>query len=232
LLLHERDSFLLLTLFFAKQYLYDIFKEQSIINMKIVIATKNEDKIREIMEKFKPLKDIEIISLSDFKNPPHIIEDGRTYQENALKKAQAIAAFTKLPALADDSGLEIDALNGEPGVYSARYAGENKGDEERNLLILEKMRMVPDNSRTARFRCVIAVALHGKHHTLEGICEGFIAHEMKGNNGFGYDPIFYVPELRKTMAELTLSEKNRISHRARALDKARELLGEKLHITN
>lgn len=198
--------------------------------MKIVIATKNLDKIKEIREKFKPLSGIEVVLLSDFKDPPHIIEDGSTYRENALKKARAIAAFTKLPALADDSGLEIDALNGEPGVYSARYAGENKSDEERNLLILEKMRTIPDKSRAARFRCVIAIALPGKHYTLEGICEGCIAHEMRGDSGFGYDPIFYLPELGKTMAELALSEKNKISHRARALDKARDLLREKLPI--
>jgi XTP/dITP diphosphohydrolase len=200
--------------------------------MKIVIATKNVDKIREIKDKFKSLKDIEIISLSDFNSPPCIIEDGKTYQENALKKAVAIATFTKLPVLADDSGLEIDALNGEPGIYSARYAGETKSDEERNLLILEKMQMVPDPNRTARFRCVIAIALHGNNYLLEGICEGVIAHEMRGRDGFGYDPIFYIPELKKTMAELSLSEKNRISHRARALDKARVLLNEKLHTPN
>lgn len=196
--------------------------------MKLVIATKNKDKIREITEKFSSLDRIQIISLLDYNDAPEIIENGVTFKENACKKAMVISAHTKLPALADDSGLEIDALNGEPGIYSARYAGENKTDEERNQLILLKMEGVPEQKRTARFRCAIALVLNNTVYTNEGVCEGRISFSMKGDDGFGYDPIFIIPQLNKTMAEIPLSQKNEISHRAKALDKTRELL-EKLY---
>jgi XTP/dITP diphosphohydrolase len=197
-------------------------------SVKLVIATKNKDKIREIAEKFSSLSTIQIISLLDYDDAPEIIENGITFKENACKKAMTISAYAKLPALADDSGLEIDALNGEPGIYSARYAGENKTDEERNQLILQKMEGVPEQKRTARFRCVIALVVNNTVYTNEGICEGRISFSMRGDNGFGYDPIFFIPQLNKTMAELPLSQKNEISHRAKALDKTRELL-EKLY---
>lgn len=189
--------------------------------MQLVIATKNQGKIREIRDKFSAYNDLEILSLNDFEDHPDIIEDGTTFEENALKKAREISIFTKLPVLADDSGLEIDALCGEPGIFSARYAGKDATDEERNRLVLEKMKDVPKGRRTARFICVIAIVLpRGSEYTFRGVCEGIIAHRMKGSNGFGYDPIFYLPKKRKTMAELSIFEKNRISHRAIALKRA------------
>ena len=193
--------------------------------MKLAAATKNINKIKEIREKFTGLKEIEILSLTDFENPPDIIEDGTTFEENALKKAREIFEFTKLAVLADDSGLEIDALDGEPGIYSARYGGEYTNDEDKNRLILERMKNIPEDKRSARFVCVIAIILPDKtEYAVKGVCEGIISYEMKGGNGFGYDPIFYLPQYRKTMAELSLSEKNRISHRALALEKAEDIL--------
>ena len=193
--------------------------------MKLVIATKNKNKIIEIREKFFILNDLEILSLDDFEDSPDVIEDGATFEENALKKAREISIFAGLPVLADDSGLEIDALKGEPGVYSARFAGKDATDAERNSLILERMKDIPDNKRKARFVCMIAIVLpDGREYLLRGVCEGVIAHKMKGLYGFGYDPIFYLPKIKKTMAELTLVEKNRISHRAKALELAQERL--------
>jgi XTP/dITP diphosphohydrolase len=154
-----------------------------------------------------------------------VIEDGLTFAENALKKARSAAAHTGCAALADDSGLVIDALNGEPGIQSARYAGDDADDDERNRLVLDKMRCVPDGKRSARFVCAIAIVLSdGTEYLAEGVCEGTIIREMRGNYGFGYDPIFFLPECGRTMAEIPLKEKNRISHRARALESARKIL--------
>lgn len=193
--------------------------------MKLVIATTNKNKINEIKEKFSDFSELEIISLSDFKNLPVVVEDGSTFEENALKKARAYSALTGLTVLSDDSGLEIDALNGEPGVFSARYAGEGATDDDNNNLVLEKMRAVPDKKKGARFVCVIAIALpDGGEYTAVGTCEGRIIDKKIGNNGFGYDPIFFIPAPGKTMAELSITEKNKISHRALALDKAKEIL--------
>jgi XTP/dITP diphosphohydrolase len=193
--------------------------------MKLVLATKNKNKVREITDKFSGIKCMEILSLLDFESPPDILEDGKTFRENALKKARGICRFTSLPSLADDSGLVIDALGGDPGVYSARYGGENLTDLDRNNLVLSKMKGVPDVNRTARFVCVIAAAFpDGTELISEGSCEGVIADWMRGDNGFGYDPVFYLPERGKTMAELPLSEKNMISHRAAALESARTRL--------
>ncbi len=193
--------------------------------MKLVIATKNAGKVREINNKFHSVPGIEVLSLTDFGEAPDVVEDGSTFAENALKKARAIAGFTGCAALADDSGLVIDALNGEPGIRSARYAGDDADDDERNRLVLDKMRGVPDGKRTARFVCTIAMVLpDGSEHVTEGTCEGIILREMRGDHGFGYDPIFFLPEYGRTMAEIPLEEKNRISHRARALEAAREIL--------
>ncbi len=193
--------------------------------MKLVIATKNRNKIIEIADKLSPLGNPVILSIADFGELPDIIEDGMSFEENARKKAVGISRFTGLPALADDSGLVIDALNGEPGIYSARYGGSELSDTDRNLLVLEKMKDVPDEKRTARFVCVMALALpEGDIHVSEGVCEGKILTEMRGVHGFGYDPIFFLPELGMTMAELTLDVKNTISHRARALEKTREII--------
>ncbi|MBN2401116.1 MAG: XTP/dITP diphosphatase [Spirochaetes bacterium] len=193
--------------------------------MKLVIATKNNNKVKEIREKFSDFMDLEIVSLLDFNNLPEVVEDGLTFEENALKKAREYCAFTGLTVLSDDSGIEIDALSGQPGVRSARYAGENASDDENNELVLAKLKKVPDEKRTARFICVIAVVQPVNiEYLTRGICEGRIIRDKSGTNGFGYDPIFFIPHLGKTMAELTLTEKNKISHRALALDKAEEIL--------
>ncbi len=195
--------------------------------MKLVIATKNKNKISEIKEKFSDFPGLQIISLTDFSDLPDVSEDGVTFEENALKKARAYSAFTELTVLSDDSGLEIDALNREPGVRSARYAGDDTSDDKNMNLALKKLANVPDSKRSARFVCVIAVVQPGgREYTAKGICEGMISREKRGKNGFGYDPIFYMPELGKTMAELSILEKNKISHRALALDKAKKILKE------
>ncbi len=193
--------------------------------MKLVIATNNAHKITEIRNKFTGLPGIELLTPSDFPDAPAVVEDGATFSENALKKARALSRHTGFPALADDSGLVVDALAGRPGVYSARYGGENTGDTDRNRMLLEEMRGVPENARGARFICVIAITLPGGgEYVAEGACEGVITESERGEGGFGYDPIFYLPELGRTMAELTLEEKNRVSHRATALDGARDIL--------
>ncbi len=193
--------------------------------MKLVIATNNANKVREIRDKFAVLPELEILTPADFGNPPEVIEDGATFQDNAMKKARALADHTGLASLADDSGLVVDALGGRPGVFSARYGGEGADDAARNRMILDELRGVPEGRRSARFVCAIAIALPGGESLVtEGTCEGVITGEMRGEGGFGYDPIFYLPELGRTMAELTLGEKNRVSHRARALDSALEIL--------
>ncbi|MFH0976821.1 MAG: XTP/dITP diphosphatase [Spirochaetota bacterium] len=193
--------------------------------MKLVIATKNNNKINEIKQKFSDFTGLEIISLTDFNNLPDILEDGLTFEENAIKKAKAYSRFTGETVLSDDSGLEIDALCGEPGVRSARYSGENASDDENNSLVLVKLKKVPDSKRTARFVCVIAIVQpNGTQYTAKGTCNGIMTDKKAGSNGFGYDPIFYFPDLKKTMAELSLEEKNKISHRAEALTKAKVIL--------
>ncbi len=193
--------------------------------MKLVIATGNKNKITEIKDKFLKTGGLEIIPLNEFKNVPEIIEDADTFSGNAMKKARAIRDFTGLPSMADDSGLVVDALNGEPGVYSARYGGENADDRDRYLLVLEKMKGIPENERSARFVCSIAIAMpDGREYSTEGTCEGVISSEPRGDNGFGYDPVFYLPEFGKTMAEISLEIKNLVSHRGRALDRAAEII--------
>jgi len=169
--------------------------------------------------------DFNVLSIGDFEDIPEIQEDGETFEENALKKAIQIARLTKRLALADDSGLEIDYLNGEPGVRSARFVGENATDEDRNRRALELLKGVPRQERRARFKCAVAIASpDGKAHVVTGVCEGEIALEPRGDKGFGYDPIFIVPVYGKTFAELGTEKKNQISHRAIALKKAKELL--------
>jgi len=193
--------------------------------LRLVIATGNRNKIREIQDKFSAMKGLTLVPLSDFTDPPEVIEDGATFLENARKKAAEIAAFTGLPSMADDSGLVIDALDGRPGVLSARYGGASADDTAKNRMILDEMRGVPAERRAARFVCVIAVVFpDGKTLSAEGICEGTIAESLKGSHGFGYDPIFFLPDRGKTMAELPLEVKNRISHRAKALEAMREIL--------
>ncbi len=191
--------------------------------MKILLATRNKNKINEIMNRFSSVKGIEYLSLSDFKDIPEIEETGITFIENALIKAVAVSRLTGMISLADDSGLVVDSLDGRPGIYSARYAGEAATDMDRNMKLLDEMKGI--ESRSARFICAIAIATpEGKTFTVEGKCEGKITEELKGNGGFGYDPIFFIPEKSVTMAELSLDEKNRISHRAKALAEAEKII--------
>ncbi len=195
---------------------------------KLLLATRNPGKVREYRELLQGLPveltwpEAEGITLE-----PE--EAGATFAENAILKARAYAAASGLLTWADDSGLEVDALGGEPGVRSSRYAGPGASDADRYRLLLRKMAGVPWERRTARFRCVIAIAdPAGALHTAEGTCEGIIAFAPRGANGFGYDPVFYLPDRDCTMAELSPAEKNQISHRARAARAARRILEEML----
>lgn len=181
----------------------------------LVVATRNRGKTAEIQDLLKDF-DVSIKSLDDFGPIPEVAEDGDTFDENAYIKASFAARVLGLPALADDSGLLVDALGGGPGVHSARYAGENATDEQRYTRLLEEMKAKSD--RKAAFECVISVAVPaGPALTYEARCEGLIAEAPAGTNGFGYDPVFYYPPLNKTFAELTLQEKSRVSHRGKAL---------------
>lgn len=194
--------------------------------MKIVLATKNKGKAREIKDMLKDLN-LEILTLNDFPEIPALLEDGKTFKENALKKARFVAKHLNMAALADDSGFEVEALDKRPGILSARYAGENATDEQNNKKLLEELKNIPLKKRRACYRCVIALAFpSGKEETVAGDCCGFIALEPKGTGGFGYDPLFFVPEYGKTMAELSPEIKNRISHRGKALAKMRKRLTE------
>jgi len=198
---------------------------------KLVIATNNPGKLRE----FRELLDgcgFELTTPAVLGVPFEPEETGSTFEENATIKAVEAARATGLPALADDSGLEVDHLGGRPGIFSARYAGDGRTDpsltdEQRAGAVLDELRGVPDGQRSARFRCVIAVATPaGRVRTVEGVFEGRIAHEARGTGGFGYDPIFLVPELGVTSAELPPERKNAMSHRGEAARKARALLKE------
>jgi XTP/dITP diphosphohydrolase len=193
---------------------------------KLLIATNNPGKMREYRALLKGVP-FEMVSPLRIGIRTTVAEVGRSFEENARLKAEVMAKESKLLTLADDSGLEVDALGGEPGVMSARYAGENVSDAERVRFLLTKLKEVPEGKRNARFRCVIAIACEG-HNTLTcaGECKGYIALEPRGQHGFGYDPIFFVPEMGKTMAEIPATVKNKISHRAQAAKKARRLLFE------
>jgi len=191
---------------------------------KILVATRNIGKINEIRAILQSIS-IELLSLNSFPELPDVLEDGETFEENALKKARVMALATGIPALADDSGLCVDALNGRPGVLSARYAGEGAPDGEKCARILEEMKDIPDASRAARFVCVLAlVDPDGAEKLFKGVCEGKIIREMRGAAGFGYDPIFYHPESGLTFAEMDSEAKNRVSHRGRALREFRNHL--------
>ena len=228
--------------------------------MKLVLATRNRGKVRELQEMLNdtnsrldaiggvPVDDsdvnrtnqgpqsergeltglnepanIDILSLGDFPDAPEVVEDGKIYQENALKKATVLANYTGYLALADDSGLEVDALHGAPGVYSARYAGEHASDEARVDKLLEALKNVSDNQRTARFKCAIALAdPNGLTQVVVGACEGRLIRLPRGHHGFGYDPIFVPAGYDKTFAELGEDIKNRISHRANSLEKMKK----------
>ncbi|MGA2448490.1 MAG: RdgB/HAM1 family non-canonical purine NTP pyrophosphatase [Polyangiaceae bacterium] len=191
---------------------------------RLVVATTNRGKLAELADLVNHLP-LEVCAVSDVLSaPPHIVEDGTTFADNALKKARTVARSTGMLTLADDSGLEVDALGGRPGVKSARFARDGATDAENNAALLaaldEVARKAGATSRSARFRCVLALVdprtPHAEQHTVEGVCEGAIERTPHGRGGFGYDPIFLVAGSDKTMAELPLEEKNRISHRARA----------------
>lgn len=189
----------------------------------VLIATQNEKKKKEIADILKDVPGILLRGVADFPFLPGIEEDGKTFQENAVKKATILAKACNTWAIADDSGLEIDILNGRPGVFSCRYAGPNATDEKNIEKVLSELRGVPKERRTARFLCSIALASpHKVFFVVEGCHKGFITEEPRGGNGFGYDPIFYVPDYNKTFAELNPSIKNRISHRAEALKQFKE----------
>lgn len=191
---------------------------------KIIFATKNNGKIKEVKAILADLP-FEIISMQEAGIDIEVIEDGETFTQNALKKATEIARVSGKITIADDSGLEIDFLDKQPGVHSARYLGENTPYSQKNNHILHLMQNVPDENRTARFVCAIAAVFpSGKTLTTIDTIEGIIGHEIKGENGFGYDPIFFVPELQKTTAELSPEQKNTISHRGKALKKMKDLL--------
>ncbi|MBN2357017.1 RdgB/HAM1 family non-canonical purine NTP pyrophosphatase [candidate division KSB1 bacterium] len=191
----------------------------------LLLATRNRDKISEIQEALRGLS-VRLIPAAEWGELPEVEEDQDTLQGNAIKKARMLADITGIPTLADDTGLEVAALNGAPGVHSSRYSGENATYEENVRKLLREMQTIPDGRRQARFRCVMAVAMGEQLRTVEGECRGMIIRERRGQGGFGYDPVFLLPELDKTFAELTLNEKNRISHRGIALRKAREVLRE------
>ena len=191
---------------------------------KIVFATTNEGKVKEIKEILKDFP-IEVVSMKEMGISAEIEENGATFEENSLIKARALVKLTGLPALADDSGLEVDYLNGEPGIYSARYLGRDTDYDYKNNYIIDKLSGAKGEERSARFVCVISLVLpDGREFVERGVVEGLIGYEQKGENGFGYDPIFYLPEYGKTSAELPPEEKNRISHRGKALTAMKKLI--------
>ncbi len=195
---------------------------------RVVFATGNAGKMKEIREILADM-DLEAVSMKEIGVDIPIEENGATFEENALIKARAVAKECGEVVLADDSGLEVDYLNKEPGIYSARYMGEDTPYTVKNANIIERLTGVPDEKRTARFLCAIAAVFpDGSETVTSGAVEGRIDYEEKGKNGFGYDPIFYVPEFGRTTAELSDEEKNRISHRGKALRKMKEELRKRL----
>jgi len=186
---------------------------------EVIIATKNDGKAREFKHIFAS-RGIVVRTLLDFPEIPEVEETGTTFEENAILKAEAVSQALNKMVIGDDSGLMVDALEGRPGIYSARYAGEPKNDQNNTDKVLSELQGVPEEKRSARFYCALAVAIPGQEtRTVSGSCEGRILEERRGTNGFGYDPVFYVPEKGVAMAELSADEKNSISHRANALKK-------------
>ena len=193
--------------------------------MELVIATTNQGKLREIKELLKG-SGLRIKSLAGFPGCPDVVEDGATFRENALKKARAVAEYTGRLALADDSGLEVDALDGAPGVFSARFSGRDADDLKNNKRLLRLMRDVPDEKRGAQFVCVLALAgpegSGVREKVIRGVVRGKVAREMRGPRGFGYDPLFFYSRAGRTFAELAPEEKNAVSHRGKALKKLKD----------
>lgn len=192
--------------------------------MKIVIATKNIGKLKEFKELISD-EDIQLLDLSNFSEIGDIEETGNTFKDNAILKGEFVAKHTELIAVADDSGLEVDALQGQPGVLSARFAGAHGDDKANNAKLLTLMEQVPDEQRTARFHCAIAICLpSGENFTVEGICEGRIAWKEEGYQGFGYDPLFIPAGYHITMGQMSQEEKNKISHRSKAVAQAIDII--------
>jgi len=195
---------------------------------EIVVATRNPGKLREIAA-ILAFASVRFLSLKDFPDIPEIVEDGKTFSENAIKKAKAVARLTGRIAVADDSGLAVDALNGRPGIYSARYAGEDASDEERYRKLLREMESIPRGKRGGAFVCAAAAASpSGDADVVEAEWRGTITLAPKGVNGFGYDPVFFIPEVNQTVAELDPAVKNKISHRAQAFEKLKKSLSKYL----
>lgn len=191
---------------------------------QVIVATKNAGKAKEFEHIFNQYN-VVVKSLLDFEGIEEIVEDGQTFEENALIKARAIAKQFNQVVIADDSGLEVDALDGRPGVYSARYAGEGRNDQANIEKVLSELKGVPTQNRSARFVCALAlVTPEGQEAVVRGTCEGQILSECVGSEGFGYDPIFYLPQLGKTMAQIPKSQKNVLSHRAEAFKKLQDIL--------
>jgi XTP/dITP diphosphohydrolase len=191
---------------------------------EVVLATRNRHKVEELAALLGDLG-VRIRTLAEFPDAPEVEEDGATCEVNAIKKACEIARATGLTALADDTGLEVDALNGRPGVYAARYAGEHATYEDNCRKLVQELEGVPHERRTARFITVAAIAAPGEPaQVTQGVLHGYITEKASGSKGFGYDPVFYVPELKATLAEISAEQKNRISHRAKAFLQAKELL--------
>ncbi len=199
---------------------------------RIIFATSNEGKMREVRAILEDIG-MEILSMKEAGIMVDVVEDGKTFEENAIIKAKAISQETDAIVLADDSGLEIDYLNKEPGIYSARYMGEDTSYDIKNRNLIDRLNGVPDEKRTARFVCAIAAALpDGMIITTRGTIEGIIGYEIQGENGFGYDPIFYVPEYGCTTAQLSPEQKNEVSHRGKALREMKSKLGEMYESTD
>ncbi|MFZ5865341.1 MAG: XTP/dITP diphosphatase [Thermodesulfobacteriota bacterium] len=191
---------------------------------RILIATRNKGKVREIRDLVAKLP-VKFLSLDDVAKAPDVVEDAATFEGNALKKARILADATGIPALADDSGLCVDALGGRPGVHSARYAGEGASDADRIAKLLNEMRDVPEQQRSAQFVCAVALAWpDGQSTMFMGTCEGQITREPRGLGGFGFDPVFYFPEAGCTFAEMDRQAKNQVSHRGKALRQLAEYL--------
>ena len=193
---------------------------------RLLVATGNPGKVLELAELLRGVP-YTLVSLRDLGLPTEIEEPADTFEGNAVIKAETYARMSGLLTMADDSGLEVDALDGAPGVHSKRFAGDDASDDDRTALVLRRLGQTPWERRTARYRCVLALAAPGEPTvTCEGVCSGIIEYGPRGYGGFGYDPVFYLPEFGKTVADLSLEEKNRVSHRARAAAKAAALLKE------
>jgi len=191
---------------------------------ELVVATKNKKKLKEIAEILEGL-DFKFSSLSDYSKAPRIVENGKTFKENAVKKAVKIARFTKKLTLGEDSGLCVYALKGAPGIYSSRFAGKDKSDAQNNAKLLKLLRGLPQRKRKAYYACAVAIAdKDGLIGVVEGRCSGVIGLELKGKRGFGYDPLFVIPKYKKTFAQLGEKIKHKMSHRYHALEKAKKIL--------